>query len=75
MISRAIEIDPGSSSRDGESLLQSPSAERLADLGPGEPGRLGDLAVRERQRGGGVADGRENSIITDRGNGQGWLPR
>ena len=26
MISRAIEIDPGSSSRDGESLLQSPSA-------------------------------------------------
>ncbi len=49
MISRAIEIDPGSSSRDGESLLQSPSASAVAHLGAGEPRRLGDLAVAEEE--------------------------
>ena len=59
MISLAIEIDPGSSSRDGESLLQSPSLERLADLGAGEPRRLGDLAVVERELLLGIADGVE----------------
>ena len=44
MISRAMEMLPGSSSRDCDSL-PSPLRQCRAHLRPGEPGRLGDLAV------------------------------
>ena len=48
-MTRAIEIDPGSSSFDPEALVQSPACKRRPHLVAGEPRRLGDLAVVERE--------------------------
>ena len=59
MISRAIDIDPGSSSRDGESLLQSPCSSASRTSARVNHARLGDLAVVERELLLGIADGVE----------------
>ena len=56
MITRAIDIEPGSSSLASASLLQSPRASACAHLVAGEPRGLGDLAVVEGEFLIGIAD-------------------